>query len=154
MSNIGKYFLEMYEKVHNFWNVESSLSHFGIGKSNEGSSESKTICRYYVEPYDKRFRQIYLNFDANRNIDSIVWFLNKDEGELSLAELEKLFGTFTMRHVIYDDTTELTFQPTQNKFIKYIQTTISEWIESREDGTMFYKKGNQKFDIVLPPVLL
>ena len=86
-----KYFEEMYETVQNNWNVESSLKYFGKGKSNEGSEESKAIKRYYVEPKDKRFRQIFLNFDINRNIESIVWFLDRNESELlNLAQLKEL----------------------------------------------------------------
>lgn len=143
-----KYFEDMYETVQNNWNVESSLKHFGKGKSNEGSEESKAIKRYYVEPKDKRFRQIFLNFDINRNIESIVWFLDRNESELlNLAQLKELFGPFKTNNVIYDETTELTFYPNQNKFVKYVQTSILEWVERRKDGTMYFKKGNQEFDI-------
>ena len=63
-----EYFNDMYENVQSDWNVEPALKYFGNGKSNEGSEESKAIKRYYVEPKDKRFRQIFLNFDNNRNI--------------------------------------------------------------------------------------
>jgi hypothetical protein len=142
------YFSEMYEKIQSNWNVESSLKHFGVGKTNEGSDESKAIKRYYVEPNDKRFQKIYLNFDVNRNVESIVWFLNKNESELiSLAELKELFGSFKTQNIIYDETTELIFSPNRNKFIQHVGTSILEWVEKRKNGTMYFKKGNQEFDI-------
>ena len=143
-----EYFKEIYEKIQDNWNVESSLKYFGTGKSNEGSEESKAIKRCYIEPKDKRFRQIFLNFDLNRNIESIVWFLDKNESELlSLAQLKELFGLFETHNTIYDETTELFFLPTQNKFIKYVKTTIPEWVEKRKNGTLYFKKDNQEFEI-------
>ncbi|RXR18890.1 hypothetical protein [Flavobacterium stagni] len=145
---MNEYFKEMYSKIQDNWNVDSSLKYFGIGKSNEGSEESKAILRYYIEPDDKRFRQIFLNFDMNRNIESIVWFLDRNESELlSLAQLKELFGLFETHNIVYDETTELFFLPTQNKFIKYVQTTIPEWVEKRRDGTLYFIKGNQEYEL-------
>ena len=57
------YFRFVYENAELDWNVESALTLFGQGKSNEGTDESKAIKRFYVDPADKRFREIYLNFD-------------------------------------------------------------------------------------------
>lgn len=143
-----EYFKEMYEKVQNNWNVESSIKYFGSGKSNEGKEESKAIKRYYIEPNDKRFSQIYLNFDANRNIESIVWFLDNNESELlSLTQLKQLFGLFETQNITYDETTELFFLPSQNKFVEYVKTTIPEWVEKRKNGTLYFKKNNQEIEI-------
>ena len=143
-----EYYKEMYEKIQSNWNVESSLKQFGVGKTNEGSDESKAIKRYYVEPNDKRFQKIYINFDVNRNVESIVWFLNKNESELvSLGELKELFGSFKTQNDIYDETTEIIFSPNRNKFIQYVGTSILEWVEKRKNGTMYFKKGNEEFDI-------
>jgi hypothetical protein len=90
-----EYFNEMYETVNKDWNVDSALKYFGTGKGNEGSEEAKAIKRFYVEPNDKRFRQIFLNFNNQRNIDSVVWFLNNNKGEaLTLGQLKELFGIY------------------------------------------------------------
>ncbi len=142
------YFKNMLDQIRNNWNVESALDFFGEGKSNEGTEESKSMRRYYVKPTDIRFRQIFLNFDINRNIDSIVWFLDKKECELlTLSDLKSLFGEFKSHNVIYDDTTELTFF--QNKYmnIKYIKTSIFEWAEREEDGNLYFIKDNLKIKI-------
>lgn len=144
--NLIEYFEEMYEKIENNWNVESSLKYFGIGKNNEGSNESKSIKRYYVKPNEKCFREIFLNFDENRNIDSIVWFFDKNSF-LKIGELKKIFGIFETHNVIYDETTELNFTPKKNKNIRYIQVSILEWIEKSKDEKMFFKKGNEKIEV-------
>ncbi len=143
-----EYFRNMYDQIQNNWNVESAIDIFGVGKSNEGTDESKVIKRYYIEPSDKRFQKIYLNFDLNRNIESIVWFLDKNETELlTISELRELFGDFTFRNIIYDETTELTFIPKGNKCIQYINSSILEWVEERKNGTYFFKKDNNEIEI-------
>jgi hypothetical protein len=126
--------------------VEAALCYFGKGNSNEGSEESKAILRYYVEPNDKRFRKIYLNFDQKRNITSIVWFLSNDS-ELKLAHLEKLFGSFTMHNIIYDETTDFIFLPNRNEVVKSVKTNIPEWVRRRSGGTLYFKKANEEFDL-------
>ena len=145
---LSEYFRNMFKQIQCDWNVESALKVFGKGKSNEGSDEAKTIKRYYVEPTDKRFRQIFLNFNSDRQIDSIVWFLDKNEGNLlSLKELKDLFGEFQFQNVIYDETTQLTFLPKGNKHIQYIQTSILEWVEKRKDGTLYIKENKKEIEI-------
>ena len=143
-----EYFRNMYEKIQNNWNVESSLIFFGNGKTNEGTDESKAIKRYYIEPFDKRFRQIFLNFNSERNIESIVWFFDKNKSELlTLNELKSLFGEFKIQNIIYDETTELKFTPNKNDSIQYVMTSISEWIEKRTNGTLFFKKDEREIEI-------
>lgn len=140
------YFKKMAEEIRSDWNVESSLKNFGIGKSNEGTDEAKAIKRYYIEPNDKRFRQIFLNFNDIRNIESIVWFFAKD-GKMTLAQLKELFGTFKIYNIIYDDTSELLFTQNMNMYIQYVSTTILEWVEQRSNGTLFYMKENKQIEI-------
>lgn len=144
---LKEYFEDMYKHFKNDWNVETSLEIFGKGNSNEGKEESKSIKRYYVEPRDKRFHEIFLNFDENRNIESVVWFLRKNEEDfLTLFQLKGIFGVFEFHNIIYDETTELTFLPNENKNISYVSTTILEWVEKRKDGTLYFKNGNKEFD--------
>jgi len=143
-----EYFKSILEQIQNNWNVESALDFFCEGKSNEGTEKSKSMSRYYVKPIDIRFRQIFLNFDSNRNIDSIVWFLDNKECELlTLSELKNLFGEFKSHNVTYDDTTELTFFQNKNKNIKYIKTSIFEWSEREKDGNLYFIKDNLKIKI-------
>ncbi len=145
---LKEYFKDMYKHFQNNWNVEASLELFGEGKSNEGSDESKSIKRYYIEPRDKRFRQIFLNFDENRNIESVVWFLKKSEEDfLTLIQLKEIFGAFEIHNIIYDETTEMTFLPNENKTISYVKTNILEWVENRKDGTLYFKNENKEFNL-------
>jgi hypothetical protein len=121
---------------------------FGNGKTNEGTDESKAIKRFYIEPFDKRFWKIFLNFNSERNIESIVWFLDKNECELlTLGELKSLFGNFSFHNVIYDETTSLFFTPIENECVQYIETPILEWVEKSKDGTLYYKQGNSQIDV-------
>lgn len=140
------YFKKISEEIRNDWKVELYVDNFGTGKSNEDTEEAKGIKRYYVEPHDKRFRQIFLNFDENRNIESIVWFFNKDS-KMKLGQLKELFGTFSSHNVIYDETTQLIFLQNANKNIQHVSTTIFEWFEKRTDGSMYYKGDNREIDI-------
>jgi hypothetical protein len=142
-----EYFKEMYENARGDWNVEESLKQFGNGKSNEGTEESNAIKRYYVEPKDKRFEKIFLNFNSDRNIESIVWFFYEKGESLTLANLKELFGAFKMHNVIYDETTDLTFRPISNRFVKCVRSSILEWVETRKDGTMYFIKEKKEFDI-------
>lgn len=145
---LTEYFRNIYEQIHNNWNVESSLAFFGNGKTNEGTDESKAIKRYYIEPFDKRFWKIFLNFDSERNIESIVWFLDENECELlSLGDLKGLFGDFSFHNVIYDETTSLYFTPTDNECVQYLETHILEWVEKRKDGTLYYKQGKVNVEV-------
>jgi hypothetical protein len=146
---IIEYFKYMYENIEGDWNVESSLEFFGKGKSNEGTDESKSIKRFYVEPNDKRFERIFLNFDSKRYIESIVWFFDKDKSEMiTLNELQTLFGEFKIQNIIYDDTTELIFMPNKNGVLQYISTSIPEWVKMRPNGSLYFKQDNREIDII------
>ena len=146
--SLKEYFREMYLKVHRNLIVDESLEFFGIGKSNEGTDESEGILRYYVEPFDKRFDKIYLNFDIERKINSIVWFVNYDEANLfSLGCLKELFGKFIHKNLIYDETTQFFFNPYQNDCVQYVSSSIYEWVQTRSNGTLFYEKNNEKIEI-------
>jgi hypothetical protein len=124
---LKEYFKNLYDQFRSDWNVESSLEFFGKGKSNEGTDESKFIKRYYVVPKDSRFEEIYLNFDEQRNIESVVWFFKTDgEDYLTLGQLKELFGAFQIRNIIYDETTAFIFHPNSNKSIDSVTTTILE----------------------------
>jgi hypothetical protein len=143
-----EYFRYMYENAKPDWNVESVLGFFGKGKSNEGTDESKTIKRYYVEPTDKRFKEIYLNFDSNRNIESIYWILDKKKSELiTLSELEDLFGEYKIQNIIYDETTEVIFQPDMNATVQYLRTSFLEWVEKRPNGTLYFNEGDREIEV-------
>ncbi len=142
------YFSFIYENVQQDWNVESTLKLFGIGKSNEDTEESKHIKRYYVKPADKRFNQIYLNFDNSRNVESIVWFMDKDNSELvTLGELVKLFGEFEIQNIIYDETTEVVFTPILNENVQYVRTSILEWVVKRPNGSLYFKKDHSEIEV-------
>ena len=145
---LNKYFSYMYSKISNNWNVESYLSLFGTGKNNEGTDESKGILRYYVTPLDKRFKEIYLNYNIKRNIESIVWHTDTvNYKPLTLTDLKELFGGFTTQNIIYDETTELIFKPLENKDIDYISTSIYEWVEIRKDKSMYYIQNEKEIEI-------
>lgn len=146
--SLKEYFRDVYFKIQSNLIVDESLAFFGIGKSNEDTAESEGILRYYVEPFDKRFDKIYLNFNIEREIDSIVWFIKKDETySFLLGDLKELFGKFTCYNVIYDETTEIIFNPNDNNYVRYIRSTICEWVKTRKDGTLFYEKDNVKIEI-------
>ncbi len=142
------YFKFVYENVGIDWNVESALPVFGQGKSNEGTDESKAIKRFYVEPSDKRFKKIYLNFDNSGNIESIVWFIDSDKSELiTLGELKILFGDFKIQNIIYDETTEVVFTPNLNENVGYVRTSVLNWVEKRPDDSLYYKKDDKKIEV-------
>ncbi len=142
------YFRFVYENAEVDWNVESALPLFGEGKSNEGTDESKAIKRYYVEPTDKRFREIYLNFDDSRNIESIVWFMDRDKSELiTLGELKTLFGDFKIQNIIYDETTEVVFTPNLNENVGYLKTSVLDWVEIRPDDSLYYMKDDKEIEV-------
>ncbi|MER3329307.1 MAG: hypothetical protein RIF34_06995, partial [Candidatus Kapaibacterium sp.] len=128
--------------------VESALPFFGQVKSNEGSDESKAIKRYYVDPTDIRFREIYLNFNDSRNIESIVWFMDKVNSELvTLGELRTLFGDFKIQNIIYDETTEVIFTPNLNENVAYVKTSVLDWVERRTDASLYYKKDDKEIEV-------
>ena len=143
---LTEYFKRVSEEIRNDWNVELYLSHFGTGQSNEGTAEAKVIKRYYVEPHDKRFRQIYLNFNKSRNIESIVWFFNIDH-KMSLGQLKDLFGSINIHNVIYDETTDVEFIKKPTDAVHSISTTILEWVKQRQDRTLYYIKENKEIGI-------
>lgn len=146
--SLKEYFKEVYSKIQSNLDVEESLAFFGVGKSNEGTDESNGILRYYVKPFDNKFHEIFLNFNKERVIESIVWFIRHEErNTLSLEDLKELFGSYICKNVIYDDTTEIIFNPHRNTFVPFVRTTIYEWVETRNDGTLFYKKDNKIIDI-------
>jgi hypothetical protein len=143
-----EYFRTMYEKIQSNWNVEFALDFFGNGKTNEGTEESKAIKRYYIKPFDKRFQQIFLNFNSDRNVESIVWFFNENGSELlTLNELQHLFGAFKIQNIIYDETTELIFIPKNNEHIQSVSTSILEWVQTRKDGTLYFLKEKNEMNI-------
>jgi|GEM_PF-2985524 len=142
------YFKFIYENAGTDWKVESALPLFGQGKSNEGTDESKAIRRYYVKPTDKRFREIYLNFNDSRHIESIVWFIDSDKSELiTLRELKTLFGDFKIQNIIYDDTTAVIFTPSLNENVKYVRTSVLDWVLRRPDGSLYYKKDDKEIEV-------
>lgn len=143
---LQNYFKRISEEIRNDWNVEVYLNQFGTGKSNEGTDEGKAIKRYYVEPHDERFRQIFLNFDENRNIESIVWFFNKDS-RMKLGQLKHLFGKFNSHNLIYDETTYLVFLQDIGNNLQHVSTTIMQWLEKRANGSLYYKKAGHEIDI-------
>ena len=142
------YFRFVYENAELDWNVESALTLFGQGKSNEGTDESKGIKRFYVDPADKRFREIYLNFDDSRNIESIVWFIDRKNSELlTLGELKTLFGDFKIQNIIYDETTEVIFTPDINENVEYMRTSLLDWVERRPDDSLYHKKDDKEIEV-------
>ena len=142
------YFKFIYENAETDWKVESALPLFGQGKSNEGTDESKAIKRYYVKPTDKRFREIYLNFNDSRCIESIVWFMDRDKSELiTLGELKTLFGDFKIQNIIYDETTEVIFTPNLNENVEYVRTSVLDWVERRPDDSLYYKKDDKEIEV-------
>lgn len=142
------YFKFIYENAETDWKVESALPLFGQGKSNEGTDESKAIKRYYVKPTDKRFREIYLNFNDSRRLESIVWFMDRDKSELiTLGELKTLFGDFKIQNIIYDETTEVVFNPQLNENVEYVRTSVLDWVERRPDDSLYYKKDNKDIEV-------
>lgn len=64
-----------------------------------------------------------------------------------MRELKKLFGEFIIQNIIYDESTDVIFSPNKNKNIKFIKTTISEWIEKRPNGTLYYMKNNKEIEL-------
>lgn len=145
---LTEYFKFIYENVETDWNVESALPLFGQGKSNEGTDESKAIKRYYVKPTDKRFREIYLNFNDSRCIESIVWSMDSNNSTLiKIGELKALFGDFKIQNIIYDETTEVVFNPSLNENVGYVRTYVLEWVEKRPDGSLFYKSDNKEIEV-------
>ena len=142
------YFRFVYENAETDWNVESALPLFGHGRSNEGTEESKATKRYYVEPTDKRFREIYLNFDDSRNIESVVWFMDRDKSELiTLGELKTLFGNFKIQNIIYDETTEVVFTPNFNENVGYVRTSVLDLVERRPDNSLYYEKDDKEIEV-------
>jgi len=142
------YFKYIYENTDLLWNVEAALSFFGSGKSNEGTVESKGIRRYYVEPSDKRFKSIYLNFGDKRNIQSIVWFCDSHNSErIILNDLVRIFGHYSIQNVIYDETTAFFFKPNWNPAVQYLQTSVPQWIERRLNGTLYYRQGDEEIEV-------
>lgn len=141
-----EYFKEIYNIIKNDWNVEKSLEYFGEGKSNEEDGEFKVIRRYYIEPNNKSFSRIFLNFDDNRNINSIVWFFNEN-CSLNLYQLKELFGAYKIHNVIYDETTDFVFFPQKNRYVNRVKASVYEWVEKRTNGTLYIKKGDEEFDV-------
>lgn len=142
------YFKFIYENAETDWKVESALPLFGQGKSNEGTDESKAIKRYYVKPTDKRFREIYLNFNDSGYTESIVWFMDRDKSELiTLGELKTLFGDFKIQNIIYDETTEVVFTPSLNENVEYVRTSVLDWVERRPDDSLYYMKDGKEIEV-------
>ena len=139
--DLKDYFKLMYDSFTNDWKVEAAQELLGKGRSNQGTEESKAINRYYVKPNDERFDEIYINHDPSGAVDSVVWFIQKAlQVKLRIEDLQDLFGEFSIHNVIYDETTVLVFVPTTNPSVASIRTSIPEWVERRNDGTLYFRK--------------
>ena len=142
------YFKLIYQSLETDWKVESALPFLGEGKSNEGTNESKAVKRYYITPTDERFREIFLNFNDFRVIESIVWFIDPNNSTLiTLGELKTLFGDFKIQNIIYDQTTEIIFTPSLNENVEYVSTNAWGWVIRRPNGSMFYKNENKEIEV-------